>query len=67
MVIFSIAVKHLKCDLLLSSAAYLHYLTYISIGSNSEGAANGIVLSGSTLVVKMLLKQTTKAGVFCCD
>ena len=29
----------------------------ISIGSNSEGAANGLVLSGSTLFVKMLLKH----------
>ena len=32
-------------------------MTYISIGSNSEGAADGIVLSGSTLFVKMLLKH----------
>ena len=30
------------------------------MGSNGEGAANGIVLSGSTLFVKMLLKHLNR-------
>ena len=35
----------------------MHYLTYTSIESNSEGAATGIILSWSTQFVKMLLKH----------
>ena len=53
------SVKHLKCDLLYSSAAYLHYLINISMGSNSEGAATGIVLSGLKPLVKILLNIST--------